>query len=112
MHQVIRGFKTASKLQNKVAIQFFTKQDCGLCNNAKDVLDYVIETGKLKRPIDVEIVDINKPENKNWWELYVSTDGCKFFYVLTISTMIFLFCMSTREIRTVSNSCIDLIAKN
>lgn len=49
-------------------ITFFTRETCGLCNQAKHVLSDVWD----KRPFDyTEVnVDLPKPESKQWRDIY------------------------------------------
>ncbi|AGO09905.1 AaceriAAL086Wp [[Ashbya] aceris (nom. inval.)] len=55
--------------QHNVRLQLFSKEHCGLCDNAK-----VAVANLLKRPeyegMEVETIDITLPENKTWWEKY------------------------------------------
>lgn len=44
----------------------FTRENCGLCTQAKSVLSDVWDT----RPFEFKEVDIVKPEAKRWKDLY------------------------------------------
>jgi hypothetical protein len=49
-------------LKQLCRIKLFTRQNCSLCVNARSVLDSV----RAKRPFDLQIFDIMKPENEKW----------------------------------------------
>lgn len=53
---------------NKVT--FFTRPNCGLCENAKAALSKAWDQSKTK--FDYTEKDITKPENQEWFDKYVS----------------------------------------
>ncbi|GMM37733.1 Mgp12 protein [Saccharomycopsis crataegensis] len=68
----VRLFSTTTSLAEKVKLDFFSKEDCGLCVNAKTILDKIIQDkdSSLKNEIEYKVYDITKPENKEWWDSY------------------------------------------
>ncbi|ODQ81773.1 hypothetical protein BABINDRAFT_20016, partial [Babjeviella inositovora NRRL Y-12698] len=66
-----RTFVTSSAAW-KQNLTLYTKDGCGLCDNAKKVLEDVFANGNVQNQQDVEYVqvDITKPENKEWWDAY------------------------------------------
>ncbi len=65
-------------LQKNIGITFFTRARCGLCFNAKDILFQSLK--KFETPINYKEVDIDLPENKEWFDKYVSYFFFFFFY--------------------------------
>ncbi|KAL1840647.1 hypothetical protein VTJ49DRAFT_255 [Mycothermus thermophilus] len=61
MSQAVNRF-----LQRACRITLFTRPNCGLCTQAKSVLSEVWD----RRPFLFQEVDIVKPENKGWRDLY------------------------------------------
>ncbi|KAK0633480.1 hypothetical protein B0T14DRAFT_420177 [Immersiella caudata] len=57
---------TTRLLQLSCRITLFTRENCGLCAQAKSVLSVVWD----KRPFVFNEVDIIKPESKAWRDLY------------------------------------------
>lgn len=51
-------------------VTLFTKASCGLCEQAKANLSQAWDQARTK--FDYEEVDISKPENKTWYDKYVS----------------------------------------
>lgn len=51
-------------------VTFFTRPQCGLCENAKGALSKAWDQSKTK--FDYKEVDITKPENSEWFDKYVS----------------------------------------
>jgi hypothetical protein len=47
-------------------ITMFSRNNCGLCSNAKEVLSEVWD----KRHFDFKEVDLAQPEHKSWKDLY------------------------------------------
>ncbi|CAK7893552.1 hypothetical protein CAAN1_22S00496 [[Candida] anglica] len=53
------------------SVTFFTKETCQLCTNAKVVLNKTLESPQLiKKDINLEVIDIMKPENSKWFDVY------------------------------------------
>lgn len=67
----IRRFHAASALANyaHVNLTLFSKANCGLCDKAKGVLSQVLAE-KPYADIGVKIIDIDEPQNKEWWTKY------------------------------------------
>ncbi|KAK6201150.1 uncharacterized protein RJT21DRAFT_32028 [Scheffersomyces amazonensis] len=62
---------TATALNIEPSITFFTKKTCMLCTNAHEILRRTLENDSLKyKEINLEIVDIMKPENQKWFDAY------------------------------------------
>lgn len=67
----VRQFSSTSKSYQKPSLTFFTKETCMLCTNARGILFKTLEHESLKEEkIDLKIVDIMKPENKEWFDVY------------------------------------------
>lgn len=65
MHSSMRLYYSNLKLT------LFSKDNCGLCDKAKDVMSQVLKNNQeLRRKAEYKIVDINDPANKDWWEKY------------------------------------------
>ncbi len=58
--------RISSRLLQSCRITLFTRENCGLCTQAKSVLSDVWD----KRPFAFKEVDIIKPESKPWRDLY------------------------------------------
>ncbi|KAF3769120.1 glutaredoxin 2 [Cryphonectria parasitica EP155] len=58
--------RLTNRLLQQCRITLFTREHCGLCVSARSVLSDVWDT----RPFVFKEVDIVKPENKTWRELY------------------------------------------
>ncbi|KAK4110492.1 hypothetical protein N656DRAFT_713756 [Canariomyces notabilis] len=58
--------RATSRLLRSCRITLFTRENCGLCSQARSVLSDVWD----KRPFAFEQVDIIKPEAKRWRDLY------------------------------------------
>ncbi|KAM7192026.1 hypothetical protein V8F33_008604 [Rhypophila sp. PSN 637] len=54
------------RLLQSCRITLFTRENCGLCVQAKSVLSDVWD----KRPFAFKEIDIVKPESKSWRDLY------------------------------------------
>lgn len=54
-----------------VRLTFFTKPNCGLCQEAKDVLDQVLQKAPTEN-MSLTYVDISDPQNEKWHNTYVS----------------------------------------
>lgn len=54
---------------NLVKLTFFTKSSCGLCTTAKENVAKALKTYSNGKHEYLE-VDIAKPENKKWWDVY------------------------------------------
>ncbi|CUS23710.1 LAQU0S11e02520g1_1 [Lachancea quebecensis] len=67
----IRRFHAATALGNyaHVNLTLFSKANCGLCDKAKSVLSQVL-TEKPYADVKVKVVDIDEPQNKDWWTKY------------------------------------------
>lgn len=49
----------------------FSKNNCGLCDKAKSVMNEVLQKNQsLRAKADYKIVDIDDPANKEWWNKY------------------------------------------
>ena len=57
---------TARLLQHTARITLFTRQDCGLCDTAKSVLNSL---GK-KRSFEYNEIDVMAPEQEQWKNAY------------------------------------------
>lgn len=70
----VRLFSTSvSNKSIKTQLKFFSKPDCQLCHEAKNVLDNAINDipSKMKKEIgDIEIIDITAKGNENWFNCY------------------------------------------
>lgn len=63
----IKGsMRATSRLLQSCRITFFTRQNCGLCVQARSVLADVWD----KRQFAAKEIDIIKPESKGWRDLY------------------------------------------
>ncbi|KAL2165623.1 hypothetical protein VTG60DRAFT_4244 [Thermothelomyces hinnuleus] len=58
--------RATSRLLHSCRITLFTRPTCGLCTRARSVLSDVWD----RRPFDFQVIDIVKPESKNWRDLY------------------------------------------
>ncbi|KAK1769873.1 hypothetical protein QBC33DRAFT_556296 [Phialemonium atrogriseum] len=58
--------RITSRLLQSCRITLFTRENCGLCTQAKSVLSQVQQS----RPFEFREVDIVKPEAKGWKDLY------------------------------------------
>ncbi|KAI6348047.1 hypothetical protein MCOR25_010859 [Pyricularia grisea] len=58
--------RVSSRLWQSCRITLFTRENCGLCTNAKATLSTVWDD----RPFVYREVDIIKPEAKSWRDLY------------------------------------------
>ncbi|OWB80084.1 hypothetical protein B5S32_g4334 [[Candida] boidinii] len=59
--------------KNLINISFFTKDNCQLCHEGKEVLKNVLNSNSLstfKENIDLKFIDITKPENESWFNQY------------------------------------------
>lgn len=66
-----RSFHSSKAVLNvaNVKLTLFSKQQCGLCDTAKSVMDQVVQQPKY-RSCKYEIVDIMDPDNKEWYDKY------------------------------------------
>lgn len=53
-----------------VQLKLFSKANCRLCVTAKVVLEEVVKDSEFAGKLDYELVDIDDPNNKEWWEKY------------------------------------------
>lgn len=60
------AMRVSSRLLQSCRITLFTRENCGLCTQARSVLSDVWD----KRPFAFKEVDIIKPESKAWRDLY------------------------------------------
>lgn len=58
--------RATTRLLQSCRVTFFTRENCGLCTNARQVLADVWE----KRPFAFSEIDIVKPEHKSWKDKY------------------------------------------
>ncbi|KAK0753942.1 hypothetical protein B0T18DRAFT_434496 [Schizothecium vesticola] len=58
--------RATTRLLQSCRVTFFTRENCGLCTNARKVLADVWE----KRPFAFSEIDIVKPEHKSWRDKY------------------------------------------
>lgn len=66
-----RTFSVFAQLNDRQRLTFFTKETCQLCTNAKEVLKRTLENPSVKNePIDLEEIDIMKPGNSKWFDVY------------------------------------------
>lgn len=69
--QGCRYFSSSVPRLLNVSLTFFTKETCMLCTNARGILFKTLENEELKnKPIDLNIIDIMKPENSKWFDVY------------------------------------------
>lgn len=71
MLNTIRRIHTGRILQNasNIKLTLFSKQQCGLCDTAKSVMEQVIQTPDFSK-CHYEVVDITDPDHKQWWDKY------------------------------------------
>lgn len=69
MTMYTRSFRTASRLLNNNALKvtLFSKSNCGLCEDASNVMGKVL---KSSPHVDYSVVKIDDPKNQEWWEKY------------------------------------------
>ncbi|QLQ80991.1 hypothetical protein HG537_0E03460 [Torulaspora globosa] len=66
----VRSLHSSIRLYN-LKLTLFSKDNCGLCDKAKDVMSHVLKSNQeFKQKAVYTIVDINDPANKDWWEKY------------------------------------------
>lgn len=54
-----------------VKLTFFSKPNCGLCDQAKEVIDDVFERKEFhNKAVSLEIVNITDRKNAKWWKEY------------------------------------------
>ncbi|KAK3694083.1 hypothetical protein B0T22DRAFT_437200 [Podospora appendiculata] len=58
--------RVTSRLLQSCRITLFTRENCGLCSQARSVLSDVWD----KQPFAFKEIDIIKPESKGWRDLY------------------------------------------
>ena len=58
--------RVSTRLLQACRITLFTRENCGLCTQARSVLSDVWD----KRPFAFKEIDIIKPESKSWRDLY------------------------------------------
>ncbi|AQZ17564.1 YDR286C [Zygosaccharomyces parabailii] len=65
----IRSFHAASRCLKVGCVQvtLFSKSNCGLCNEASNVMEKVLQQ---EAQIDYSVVKIDDPKNNQWWEQY------------------------------------------
>ncbi|GMF41419.1 unnamed protein product [[Candida] boidinii] len=59
--------------KNLINISFFTKDNCQLCHEGKEVLKNVLNSNSLlpvKENIDLKFIDITKNGNESWFNQY------------------------------------------
>lgn len=55
----------------RVNMTLFSKDNCQLCDKALYVLDEIyLKKPEYKEMVGLEIIDINNPLNKEWWDKY------------------------------------------
>ncbi|CAI4058754.1 hypothetical protein SKDZ_04G4860 [Saccharomyces kudriavzevii ZP591] len=55
----------------RIKLTFFSKPNCGLCDQAKEVVDDVFERKEFHdKGILLEMVNINDRRNAKWWKEY------------------------------------------
>lgn len=59
-------FPTAALRQYVCRITLFTRANCGLCDNAKQVLSNVWD----RRPFEYDEIDVMRPDQEKWKNLY------------------------------------------
>ena len=71
MFRNIRKFHSSKILYNisDVQLTLFSKQQCGLCDTAKSVMNQVLQKPDFK-DCKYKVVDIMDPENKQWFDKY------------------------------------------
>lgn len=57
---------TAILLQQRLRLTLFTRPNCSLCDDAKEVINYV---GK-RRPFEYEEIDVMEKQQQKWKALY------------------------------------------
>ncbi|QLL33433.1 hypothetical protein HG536_0E03440 [Torulaspora globosa] len=69
----VRSLHSSLRLyySSDLKLTLFSKDNCGLCDKAKDVMGKVLKDNQeLERKAVYTIVDIDDPANKDWWEKY------------------------------------------
>ena len=80
---------TARLLQHTARITLFTRQDCGLCDTAKSVLNSL---GK-KRSFEYNEIDVMAPEQKQWknaYEFDVPVVGIATLFIVTAKLKVWM----------------------
>lgn len=65
-----RFFSTTAMRRQLVQLELFTKENCGLCDNAKLVMEKVLAK-EHSNEVQLKYTDITLPQNKLWWDSYV-----------------------------------------
>lgn len=79
-------YPTIRLLQHACRITLFTRANCSLCTKAKQTLSDVWDV----RPFEFKEIDVMKPEEKNWRDLYeydTPVVSLWFFYVSRTSIL-------------------------
>lgn len=64
-----RFFSTTVMRRQLVQLELFTKENCGLCDNAKLVMENVLAK-EHSNEVQLKYTDITLPQNKLWWDSY------------------------------------------
>ncbi|SCV03351.1 LAME_0H09736g1_1 [Lachancea meyersii CBS 8951] len=69
---MIRHFHSAARLANcsSIRLTLFSKNNCGLCDKAKEVAILVVNNKQRFNGLQLALVDIDEPQNKEWWNKY------------------------------------------
>ncbi|CAI4038148.1 hypothetical protein SMKI_04G4880 [Saccharomyces mikatae IFO 1815] len=70
---ILRTIHTSRVLLHdaEVKLTFFSKPNCGLCDQAKEVIDDVFERKEFHdKRILFKVVNINERKNAKWWKEY------------------------------------------
>lgn len=68
---ISRRLLSTSSVRGNISLTFFTKETCMLCTNARNILFETLKKDSLKdKDIKLNIIDIMKEENKNWFDVY------------------------------------------
>ncbi|CAI4057096.1 hypothetical protein SUVZ_02G3990 [Saccharomyces uvarum] len=73
MKELFRSMHTSRILlhDTKIKLTFFSKPSCGLCEQAKEVIDDVFEKEEFhNKGIQFEVININDRRNAKWWREY------------------------------------------
>ncbi|CCE92576.1 Mgp12p TDEL_0E03330 [Torulaspora delbrueckii] len=70
---LVRLFHSSSRVCNysNLNLTLFSKDNCGLCLKAKDVMNKILkDNDNLRNKANYTVVDIDDSKNKEWWDKY------------------------------------------
>lgn len=65
-----RNLSSTGAPAKNLKLQFFSKDDCGLCHSARKVLTKAMKKHNGNNQLELEVVDITDAKNKQWWNAY------------------------------------------